>query len=581
MKKLIAMILGASMVLSLAACTSSTQKTRTTRETTEEVETTEDTTSKTTEESTTEESTTEESTTEESTTESTTEKPTEESTTESTEESTSETSDTTAAPTESETTSETTTKKDPSKPLENLESTIYYRRDGVNLMDTSGDEPGYGFVSMECPYLLFQNPNYKDLESKIFDDVFNPWIKISQTEYDKAVENLNQKKLAGESLYPTYCDYSIDRFRMDSEVVSFAICDGSEAASYTYDAQTKTQLTLSDLFRTDKDFFKVIEKRITATEMGEENVKTVMDQLKSDNPVFGITYDGILLPDPRGMYREDWFKISIVGMEDQVNMAYFGSTPEFYTLFFDANQTLEWDVTGDGKVDTVKFDFAVENADLMKGKLCVDINGKSFEFDKLSDDVSIGTNDKRAFVMRTDDGFYLYCTCGVIEGYEDTYIFKIGDGKLTYVDYVDFFFTDTTYIDPNNFPMFYRSGVITPHSSEADFSVLGCHGFPTTKSDFFRSYELGLITKSVMYAYTVDENLNSVEGFDLPAETSLAIVAYNPQKQTIILQTMSPTSDNEGHVMYLLQMVFKDDGTTIIGGCNLEDAFYGIEEMYY
>lgn len=579
MKKLITMILGASMVLSLVACTSATKKTRTTRETTEEIETTKESTDDPTEDTSSE--TRSESTTAESTTEETTDKPTEESTTESTEESTLDTSGTTTAASESETTSETTTKQDPSVPLENLESTISYRRNGVNMMDISGDEPGYGYVSMECPYLFFQNPNYKDLESKIFDDVFSPMIKTCEADYDKAVNALNQKKLAGEALYNSNCNYKIDRFRMDSQVVSFAVYDYSETTSYTYDAQTKTQLMLSDLFHTDKDFFKVIEERISAAGLGEENVKAVMDQLRSKSPVFGITYDGILLPDPRGLYRADWFKISIIGMEDQVNMAYFGSTPEFYTLYFDVNKTLEWDITGDGKIDTVKVDFAVESEDLMRGKLCVDINGKSFEFDKLSDEVSIGTNYKRAFVMRSDDGFYLYCTCGVIEGYEDTYAFKIEDGKLSYVEYIDLFFTETTYADPNNFPMFYHSGVITFHNNEADFSILGCQGVPSTRTDFFHTYELGLITKSVLYAYTVDEHLNSVEGFDLPAETSLALVAYNPEKHTVILQTMSPTSDTEGHEMYLLQVVFNDDGTTIVGGCNLEDAFYGIEEMEY
>lgn len=562
MKKAIATILGTSILLSCVACTKG-EETRATRRTS----------------STTEDTTEDTSDTVESSTEETTSETAESLTSETTEESSSETTADITTDSSSET-EETTTAPKPAKNVIYLESKTGHERRAYSLRDKTSETGASGSVLMDVPFLIFETSGYADLQKKLYDEVFAPVIASESKKYDQALSALNSAYASSASLESTYLTYNIVPFRMDSRVVSFALVNEEESTVHNYDAESGEELTIDDVIK-DKDAFKkVVEMTVKGSFNGEDIASQMSEEMTDGAASFGLTYDGIYLPNPSEFANIFWLKIPITGHEDLVNMDYFGKTPDSFTLFFNVDQTLAWDVTGDGKTDSIKVGFEQTpkpGYDFMTGKLVIEINGKAMEF------MDLGVNDitpnyRRAFLVYDTEAYYLYATCGSVDSEEDTYIFKItGEGDLEYMDCTSSHFQNTFYMDPQDVEMYDLSFLLTFHHLTNSYNMTGTKGIPTVKNEYSYCYEPGVISKKELKGVTVDSSgMPTSQEITVPAETSFAIVGYSAEKGEILLEMLTPSGTENSRVAFKVE--FDEDYNTFVAGVKDSEAFYDIME---
>lgn len=570
MKKALAIILGASIVLSCTACKRKDDNdgTRTTREshtkvTTEETDDTEPTDDPT--ETSADPTETTDETESETTKDETTAAPTSESTSESSD------TDTTGS----------TIPADSGKPV-SLQGEIYRVRRSFVVRDKNSDTGASIVANMDCPFLYFGNADYRSFQADLFNDVFEPLTEQKREKHDAAEEAIKKAVASGDTPSSATNRYSIDRFRMDSRVVSFSIFDDGETSVYNYDMRTYTELSIDDVIKDRSAFAKVVEAKIAASALGDSIASQVASEMKDGESSFGITYDGIFFPNPDEDSSVAWIKIPVTGNENLVNMDYFGETPDTFTLIFDVDQTLAWDVNGDAKAET--FSVAFEETqkpgyDFTTGKLVIKINGEAFEFMDL-DINDITTNYRRAFLLFDGEDYYLYCTCSAVEGYEDTYVFRITD-ELTpvYSCMVDAFIDDHYFIDPTYMTLYYRSFMLTCHLWYMNCSAIGSNGVPEPLSDNYYAYEPGIICKKELPCFVVDAH-GTPTNMDttVPAESMFSIVGYYPDTGDLILEEI--TADGESGDRFKFKVTFDEEENMYVGGILDSEAFYDVLQMW-
>jgi hypothetical protein len=222
---------------------------------------------------------------------------------------------------------------------------------------------------------------------------------------------------------------------------------------------------------------------------------------------FGLTYDGIYLYNPDLFSSQIWLKIPVAGHEDLVNMDYFGKTPDVYTLFFDVDQTLSKDVTGDGKADVLKVSFeeyTKDGYDFPSAKLVIGINGQTYEFTDPADN-DLTANFERAFLVFDGNNYNLYCTCKATDAEEDTYVYRLnGENEPEFCGFIGEFIEDKYYMDPSFCNTYYRSFMLSYHLNYMPVSLTQGDGLPTHLSEYYTSYAPGPISKQELAGVMAD-----------------------------------------------------------------------------
>ncbi|MBR5974465.1 MAG: hypothetical protein IK020_04690 [Clostridiales bacterium] len=534
MKKLVAVLLSATMILSLAGCSKeeeTTKKKKTKKTTTEETEDTDD--------------------------------PTEDPTDDPTDDTTEPVADTSSDT--SDTTSGATPKPDGNSVI-SLHTEI--DRDEAGYGRYNQDDHSIHSVEASIEYPTITAEGYEDLQ----DAIFNYWGEADTLLADYYTTTLDQY-LNGDLIFSEYAFILTDIFRDDSYIFSAAIQYPNEfpGADRTFEAHsfwsgTAEEIKLQDVI-TDTDAVLTALKEYSMEMFSSEDPVTDPDfvaSVKDGTCPFTLTYDGICF------FLDYWYiKIPVSAIPDAVDSRYFGSTPDNYFLMLDAKGEIQWDFDGDG----VPEDLSVGNADDSDflDAIVIHHNGNDYTIDTDVWGEFHWYDDN--YVMKTSDGFYMYLLLGVDEGME--YIgFKYSNGEWTGLGRFDegsYFFGHQ--YDPQNALMSEYIGLTGTHYYQAYFDFDGNDGKPVRKYHIYYDRFSILETKQDIPCDELDDDLAVVGQTTLPSGSVVNLMYYDPDYEKILLRvcTTDPSQDT-----YVSCDVDTHSNPMKIGGIAVDDALYGI-----
>ena len=553
MKKIIAILLGTSMVLSLAGCDSKSSETRTTRETTKKPKVT------TTETDVTTEETTEETT--EDTTKATTEETTEDTT---------KATKTTSAPD----TVDPATLKGPV--LDDLQPerdyTLYcYAVDNANY-----DEIGQAMIKMLCPCYEIGNEDeaYDDMYNAV-EEFYDEVTSVYKEHYDEELADfIENARNSPEDLACTTYDYETVLFRADQQIFAFALIGTnyntgeSECITVNVDTYTLDEIELEDVI-TDMDAFEDLLGKYVDNKTKED----LLERLDDDEFMFGLTYDGIFVfTDAASPYSANWVKIPLKGLK-LANQQFFQATPKEYTVFFDGNMDLVWDLDNDGKDET--YNITSQYLDDAGGfDYKITINDKTYSSYEMVR-AAFNCNVTHSYIIHTEDGDYLYLFSEGGDGYTETHIFELENGEPSFLDTILFWTPISfTYLNPSCFTMRCDYQLLGTITLENDFDVTDGGAVPVQIYSKLFSYDDPLIT-------AVDLNgkssLDDTVTDTIPAGSAVIVTGYSPKNSTVVLKMLNEDTRKNKEVLFELKSVDSDIDYFEIDGHLVSEAFKHIE----
>jgi len=238
-------------------------------------------------------------------------------------------------------------------------------------------------------------------------------MAICDAEYDKIMEQFLAKASKGAGIN-FESDYScrIKFYRCDDQVVSFAISNQWDFETFNFDAKTGEPIKFSDVVKDVDGFSNFVRYTLSLVHsqynpIDKEEIYEVAGKILDEKIPFVLSYDGILLS--RSRYLDfSYFKFSALSCPDLLDMSFFLNTPEYYVLVSDVQDSLLWDVNGDGKVDTVSF--CMENGkDVIKindsiSRFDIENTGGDEDYEDYNDGKTYGVSFNLAY---TPSGFYI------------------------------------------------------------------------------------------------------------------------------------------------------------------------------
>ncbi|MBP5417348.1 MAG: hypothetical protein J6Y58_07480 [Clostridiales bacterium] len=548
MKKLISVLLCGSMVLSLAGCSKKTEETKRPK------------------------------------------KP--QKTTEETEETEAPTDDTEESDTSSEETgsseSETSAPANVFKAEESLEMigmdypTQYW--DYTPVFDKSTETTAYMFLSIDELYLEDGTP-YDKLEASLERD-FAPLVGATEDQFKKDSEMFLNNAKSGNYTDGNTVELTTPIFRSDSQIFSAAVTGApgmqeGEFRAFNYRTDDGSAITMDDVIL-DRGALNALLEQYFAMPGADNDYKdwlsSIENSVTNGTLPFTLTYDGINILMPNlGMINYDVYKIPVIGHEDIFNMEYFGKTPKYYTIYDDPNHCITWDVNGDGQMDTIKVEseYSEGTSEYGSDEVILKIEYNDFKLDSKSSEINIISYGLMySMIMKTDDGFYLYCRMFAPDSFEDTYVFKIDGDKLTYVDVFTDFMSSRALINPESFEMFDVCDTLGSTFFTNEFSVIGNHGMPKKNYALWTSDEGPVTAKIDIPCSKVSDTDLSKEGdITIPAGSFVRPYLYDTDTRRLIVHIVDPDPEKS----YLAELDFGvNDYVMTVNGKDVEDVFYSI-----
>ncbi|MBO4687159.1 MAG: hypothetical protein J5636_01465 [Clostridiales bacterium] len=547
MKKLVAVLLTAAMILGCAGCTSeeTTKKKKKTKKTTEKTEETDAPT--------------------EDPTDDTTDEPTD-----TTDEPTDTTSDTVPVVDTSDSTSDTS--KAPSAPSELIISndliSLGALTNGYCLtygaLDPTGELvlPGNLPVSLYFYWESLTTSNGGTVLNDELEALYEQIRDSSEEHYEQYLKEFTDAIDRGESPM-TYSLYEENQvYRADSQIFSFrlhALTNGdyesNDSSFYVnVDPDTLNDITIDDVI-TDLDAFEdYLESYLN--EIGETyHLNDYIDMLDDGEDCFGLVYDGLMF---------DNIKVPVVGHEELFNMSYFGSTPENYSLFLDEKGELVWDFDGDGKLDELKCDF-----DYSAGELYITVNGQKYTITN-AEAPNINYMEDIAFnspcvVMFTEGRCYLVVSLNESDAIVGLYFFDMTDGTPKYV--MDRYGILENVLDPNYFSIAEDVDLLGGMNMDRYYQLKG-DGTLIPQTAFVYGFSHPLLTYT---SITGDEfnwdNGNMIGSYTIPAGSVVQIIAYGPNNGALVLKVLSRDTSDVHYVN------LETDKENMIAGVSVGDIF--------
>ena len=542
MKKIIAILLSAAMILSLAGCSKEEETTKKKKKTKKTTADTEDTT--------------------EDPTDDPTDDPTEDPTTEPTDDPT---TDTSAVPVDTSSDS-TSGNPDPgTNPVQSLHTIISTECAGYGNFNQ--DEYHMDYVKIWIEYPEFTSLSVDTLEEKVYS-YFSPLETAMIEEYDSAVAEYTNGTVPEDNSLAAYTYI----FRDDTYIFSYVADvserfsqDGTGFDAHSFFTETGEEITLSDVV---KDFDAVLKaaEEYHAAIYGDSVPldQAFVDSFKAGKAPFTLTYDGICL-----FSGYSYIKVPLSAISDAVDLKYFGNTPDSYFLNLDSKMELYWDIDGDGQEDSLSVEGKTDSNDMLE-EVIIHHNGQDF---------TIGTDVWGEFhayddnyVMVTEDGIYMYLLLGIDEAQE--YVgFSYENGAWTGIGTFENgeSFYGQAY-DPSCVYMSRGFDLIGSHYFYSDYYFEGNDGKPELNVILFNSTVFLLEATQDIPCYEMDKNLNVTGEGTIPKGACVNVAMYDPEYNQILLEvSFADYTQN-----YYVSADVSASSPYTISGIPINEAFDGI-----
>ena len=532
MKKSIAILLTASLVLSLAGCDSkesTTKKTKKTKKTTTESEETDDTSEPSETES-------------ESQTESETES----------ESDTSESSD--PNPTGQHFTSDKFVVSPRLEELGMYNIPTYHAYGYSAPIDSGSDYLVMNSVIEYCEdyYFDYDSQIVPHLADRL-DNIYSSLIDQYDDMYYKELEDFIQKKDNGQTPEGNdfYC--TSNYYRADILICSFYVQQGtsySENALTCYNIRSMdgADLTLDDIIL-DKDAFcaymdsyfaDIPKSDIT----NDPDVADLKMKVQNNSSSFLLSYDAIYI-----FGHNDFVKIPVAQTDStgMVDLSYFGGYPDGLTMKFDLKNEIIWDLNEDGVLDTIKFEVVRKDpTDFDFEKIVITVNGTSQEFlsGETEEDDYYGSLEN-AFLVHTSDGYFVELYFAGEDMYFYTPSFHVTEssiekGGITYGQFTHF------PVHNYNFELSNVEDILGTHRYVGDYSMSYHNGKGELRNELIYTYGALMETDVDLTAMQINKDRSEVGEKTIPAGTPIGVVCYDTDFKTVIIETLHPDdTENE------------------------------------
>ena len=426
----------------------------------------------------------------------------------------------------------------------------------------------YGYETMKSVsarvdevYTIEYGPLHDSLEEE-FSAVSEEALK---TYGDRLDRFLAAQQSGGE--LPDNTIYQVDTvvYRADSEYLSCILyyidfdVENYEVYSkgYTFRTYNGAPIALHDVV---PDIDLLYAYVMETMDVRSGNYETLVQSVLDETCAFALLYDGI--------YIAGFGKVPVIGNEDMFDLTYFGGVPDTYGLILDYKGTIHWDVDEDGSLDEISVSATIDYDTEEMEQLFVWVNDSMYTFDQNS----IGSlsmyygfaEEINNYLFRTRYGYFLAVT---LESWYmcHTCIFKLSDNGVTLVN--EGFFTLREAYDPDAIRV-WDTARLTGLVSTREYCALNEYGDLAGNSIFKEVYNGPFKTNIDLPANETDLLTMEIgDPITIPAGTMVSTIYHVEGAGLVVMRVLDP---DESKTIYV---VMETDSDGMIAGYFAGDAF--------
>ena len=423
---------------------------------------------------------------------------------------------------------------------------------GMNdpTMEDAGGADARKSVVFSFYYLLpyaGSNEAY-DAINNIFQDKFDTMYD----EYLASLETFVAQETNQEELTEDWILLDTQGFRGDDRVVSFVTYSirpftdqPGETCFYNLRGEDGTPIAFDEVVLDKTVLVNYVNDSLS--DLGEGLQEMLVADIESGEAEFSIVSNGILV---------DGFFIPVIGNEAAFDLYFFEATPnDDYAVWSDEHDHIAWDIDDDGILDDITFALGGDaNAVGADNALHISWNGKSYVFSSneiplLTDALLDAEFDQRidAKIMYTKNGPYLYVNA---QGLLNTYVFTFNfvNGELVFADAIETAFVYSDYA-PDEFIFAYEGRFLGCIDIYQDYTIDKDGMFEKISPNYYCDLG-GLVTKVEITGTRLDSAGNLVGDMTMEAGTKVTVTGYNEESHLVCLE-METKDGTDGQRMLL------------------------------
>ena len=351
---------------------------------------------------------------------------------------------------------------------------------------------------------------------------------LNQSALDDQKSVIDENKEYAEQEYasnPDMVEYTFDRdilvARSDETVLSMAVMEGSYlggahpfgmTTGRTYDTQTGKELSLKDVVSDYDGIYEYVKKQLEENydqSMFFEDYQDTLQKMFYDESGDYGTVQWTISQTGLSIYFNQYDLAPYVAGSQQVDISFKAQPQLFqsryvvekgsYIKVIRENKSCFADVDGDGKEEEISYSVARDEYGF-GGAITVTCDGQTFDTAEVDKDASdaygaYGAYSSEGYVLHTSDGrTYLYLQHLDDNDYRYVNVFRLDQGRPSYVGYEGMAWYNTQILDPDSFMLYTRLDVLGTyygmkryHVDEAGLPASDDEAYVINESSMLRS----------------------------------------------------------------------------------------------
>lgn len=365
---------------------------------------------------------------------------------------------------------------------------------------------------------------------------------LNQSALDDQKSVIDENKEYAEQEYasnPDMVEYTFDRdilvARSDETVLSMAVMEGSYlggahpfgmTTGRTYDTQTGKELSLKDVVSDYDGIYEYVKKQLEENydqSMFFEDYQDTLQKMFYDESGDYGTVQWTISQTGLSIYFNQYDLAPYVAGSQQVDISFkeqpqlfqskYVVEKESYSKVIRENSSCFADVNGDGKEEEISYSVARDEYGF-GGAITVTCDGQTFDTAEVDKDASdaygaYGAYASEGYVLHTSDGrTYLYLQHLDDNDYRYVNVFRLDQGRPSYVGYEGMAWYNTQILDPDSFMLYTRLDVLGTYYGMKRYHVDEA-GLPASDDEAYVINESSMLRSTRDLAVTILEKNGS------------------------------------------------------------------------
>lgn len=379
---------------------------------------------------------------------------------------------------------------------------------------------------------------------------------LNQSALDDQKSVIDENKEYAEQEYasnPDMVEYTFDRdilvARSDETVLSMAVMEGSYlggahpfgmTTGRTYDTQTGKELSLKDVVSDYDGIYEYVKKQLEENydqSMFFEDYQDTLQKMFYDESGDYGTVQWTISQTGLSIYFNQYDLAPYVAGSQQVDISFkeqpqlfqskYVVEKESYSKVIRENSSCFADVNGDGKEEEISYSVARDEYGF-GGAITVTCDGQIFDTAEVDKDASdaygaYGAYSSEGYVLHTSDGrTYLYLQHLDDNDYRYVNVFRLDQGRPSYVGYEGMAWYNTQILDPDSFMLYTRLDVLGTYYGMKRYHVDEA-GLPASDDEAYVINESSMLQSTRDLEVTILEKNGSETEATVPSGTGYTI----------------------------------------------------------